>query len=536
MLFLTDKKRRKLESQQRSRLHTEKGHTSTDSTDIFSLPQYIRVMVSNYQPLQTVFSIPEGECHTRPIKTDEQFSPTVTIVDDATQQPLDCILLLQGEKPPEVTCKTLFCYIAVQVSYHDEHGSHHHPLYHMESKTCKQGNLPFIFSFHQPGTLCVIQLSIYSIVDSEGVEYMHQSEDCRCIVRIIDRKQHHCQSRAQHGAVRMKEPPRIRYTGPLATARYNKIKKCFKLLYLSSKNEQIPQLAKRIIDSSDISLDIKIDAMCWEAFVGILEPEHCKDSEKVFEAAMNKASQLDCQNSVLLQGMILKHLGYIQYANCNDDEALKYISAAREILANAVPSQITAQVLFIGLMAKWRKILSTPQGMQDVSLSTSSLNKSIEGDYDLLLEHADFMEEYEQPDLFLFLTEKASFHLRSFIIEDKLPPKALQPTEDDIKKAEQCLNRISVNMLPNEVNPFAALYYRALSDLFLWKQKYSEAFAHAKWGKQLCLEGKIQLGIDIFTQRLQLLESLQLDAQKKESEEEAIDEILKEFSGETIQP
>ena len=158
----------------------------------------------------------------------------------------------------------------------------------------------------------------------------------------------------------MKEPSRITYTGPLATAKYHKIKKHFKQLYLTSKNEQIPQLAKRIIDSSSISLDINVDAMCWEAFIGILEPEHCKDSEKLFEAAMNKASRLDCQNSVLLQGMILKHLGYIQYANCNDDEALKYISAAREILANAVPSQVTAQVLFIGLMAKWRKILSTP--------------------------------------------------------------------------------------------------------------------------------------------------------------------------------
>ena len=249
-MFLSDKKHRKLESQQQSRLHPEKGHTSTDPTDIFSLPQYIRVMVSNYQPLQTIFSIPEGECHTRPIKTDEQFSPIVTIVDAATQQPLDCVLLLHSEKPPEVTSRALFCYIAVHISYHDEHGSHHHPLYHMESKPCKQGNLPFIFSFHQPGTLCVIQLSIHSIVDSDEMEYVHQSEDCRCIVQIIDRKQHHCQSRTQHGAVRMKEPPCITYTGLLATAKYHKIKKCFKQLYLSSKNAQIPQLAKRIIDSS----------------------------------------------------------------------------------------------------------------------------------------------------------------------------------------------------------------------------------------------------------------------------------------------
>ena len=128
--------------------------------DIFSLPQYIRVVVSDYQPLQTVFAISESEYHTRQIKNDEQFSPTVTIVDTATQQPLDCVLLLDGEKPPEVNYRTLFCYIAVQVAYHDAHGSHPYPQYHVESKPCKQGKLPLIFCFHQSDTACVIQLSV----------------------------------------------------------------------------------------------------------------------------------------------------------------------------------------------------------------------------------------------------------------------------------------------------------------------------------------------------------------------------------------
>ena len=489
-------------------------------------------MVSNYQPLQTVFAISESNCHTRQTKIDEHFSPTVTIVDTATQQTLDCVLLLHDEKPPEVTSRALFCYIAVKVSYHDAHGSHPHPPYHVESKPCMQGKLPLGFCFHQPGMLCVIQLSIYSIVDSEGVEYMHHSEDCMCIIQIIDRKQHHCHSRTQHGVVRVSEPHRIRFTGPLATAKYHKIAKCFKQLYLSFKSEQILQLAKRIIDCSVISLDIKVDAMCWEALVGTYDPEQYTHSEKLFEAAMNKASQLECQNSVLLTGMILKHLGYVQYAKSNDDEALKYMSAAREILANAEPSQITAQVLCIGLKAKRRKIFSTLQGMQNVSLSTSSLIESIERDYNLLLEHAAFMEEYEQPEVLFFLAEKASFHLRSFILDesDKLPSKALQPSQDDIKKAEECLNRISKDKLPNQVNPFAALYYRALCDFFLWKQKYSEAIEIAKRGKKLSLKGNITIGIRISTQRLQLLERLTLDTQKEEKEEEAIDEILKEFS------
>ena len=136
--------------------------------DIFSLPQYIRVMVSNYQLLQIVFAISESEYHTRELRPDEQFSPTVTIVDTATQQTLNCVLLLSGEKPPKVNYRTLFCYIAVQVSYCDVHGSHPYPLYDVESKPCKQGKLPLIFCFYQPGRACNIQLSVHSIVDSEG--------------------------------------------------------------------------------------------------------------------------------------------------------------------------------------------------------------------------------------------------------------------------------------------------------------------------------------------------------------------------------
>ena len=99
------------------------------------------------------------------MKTEEQFSPTVTMVDAATKQPLDCVLLLHGEKPPEVTCKTLFVHIAVQVTValnHDTHIPYPHPPYHLESKPCKQGKLTPTFIFHQSGILCVIQLSVHS--------------------------------------------------------------------------------------------------------------------------------------------------------------------------------------------------------------------------------------------------------------------------------------------------------------------------------------------------------------------------------------
>ena len=162
----TEKKHWKPEQLHHSRPCPAKG--STDPLDSFSLPRCICVMVSNYQLLQAIFAMPKGECHVREIRPDEQFSPTVTIVDAGTKQILDCVLLLHGDKPPEVNCRTLFCYIAVQVTdvphYDDEHGSHPYTLYHMESKPCKQGKLPLTFCFHQPGTVCVIQLSIRFVV------------------------------------------------------------------------------------------------------------------------------------------------------------------------------------------------------------------------------------------------------------------------------------------------------------------------------------------------------------------------------------
>ena len=256
---LSDTKYRKFESQQESRLYSGKIQASNDCTDVFSLPQYIRIMVLNYQLMQTVFAIDKGEYHSREIKNDEQFSPTVTILDTATKLPLECVLLLHGEKPPEVSGRTLFCYIAVQVSYCEEQGSPPHP-YHMESKPCKQGKLPLIFCFYQPGTVCVIQLSVHSIVDSEGVVYMYNTDDCTCVVRIIDRKQHvQC-----HGVERVKEPPLIRYTGPLATANYHKIAQQFEKV--SPKAESLQQLASKIT-SGNFSDDITF-AVCTRKLQG----------------------------------------------------------------------------------------------------------------------------------------------------------------------------------------------------------------------------------------------------------------------------
>ena len=497
----------KLENPYHSRLRQDKGDELIVSDYIFSLPQYIRVMVSNYQPLLTILAIAKGECHTRETKMDEQFSPTVTIVDSGTQRPLDCVLLLHGEKAPEVTCRTLFCYIAVEV-----HGSHPHPLYHMENKPCKQGKLPLTFCFHQPGTVCVIQLSIHSIVDSEGVEYMYHSEDCTCVVQVVGQEQHLCYPRVQHGVARVKEPPLLRYTGPLATKRFHMLKEQFTKMLVSPSYERIQLLSKYILVESSISLDIKVCALCWEA-LSMAVHENYKHAEELLKTAWQKASQLECQNGLLLQGRVLRHLAVMQYFYRNDDKALEYVSGAKERLFNAAPSDETAFTLHTELVVKRRR-----------HILSSQLYQSTEREYELLLEHAKYMdEEYEKPVVCNFFTMKASFHLRSDLITYKLPPEEYWPTTDDLRKAEECLKSVHVSP-ENQISHYKIRYCCTLSDWHIWKQQYSEAKHYLEEARKLYDQMKSHRIEALFRadQRLMLVEKL--------TEEKKIDEILKTYS------
>ena len=462
-------------------------------------------MVSNYQPLQTVFAISESEYHTREIKTEEQFSFTVTIVDAATQQPLDCVLLLHGEKPPEVTCRTLFSYIAVQVSYRDAHGFHPYPPYHVESKLCEQGKLPLIFCFHQPGTVCNIHLSVHSIVDSEwGVVYMYHFEDCDCNVQVIDSGQHvGVKTTDRRGVVRMKEPPLLRYTGPLATKKFHKIERQFIKMYLSPNYKQILQHSKQLVDKNGISADIKVFALCWEALSEAVQ-SNSKHAEEVLRDAWKRGSQPECENGLLLQGTVLRHLAFMQYAQDNNDKALEYILGAKNKLSLAAPFNETALTLYTKLRIKTCTLFSKHQQF------STELSKSIEKEYELLLEHAKYMEDYEILVVCNFFTMKARFHLRSDLITDKLPPEKCQPSPDDLKKAEECLNRVSLDILRNLSNYYTVRYYCTLSDLHIWKQQYNMAVDYLEKARELHYQIELNPSMH-FDRRFKLIDGLNGD-------------------------
>ena len=207
----------------------------------------------------------------------------------------------------------------------------------MKRKPCKQSKLPLTCCFHQPGTACVINLSIYSIVDSEGVEYVHQSEDCTCIVEIIDRDQHGGVELRDRG-VRMKEPSSLRFTGPLATKQFLKWAWKFKELYLHGKHKKIRQVSKQIRFQN---VDMQVFSLCSQALSEIVG-SHFKPAEKVLKKALAKVSNKNCENSLLLRGRVLRHFAFLQHSQGNSVKALDYIQQAKESLSNAAPSYETA--------------------------------------------------------------------------------------------------------------------------------------------------------------------------------------------------
>ena len=297
----------------------------------------------------------------------------------------------------------------------------------------------------------------------------------------------------------MKETAVIRYTGPLATAHYHKIAQQFEKV--SPKAESLQQLASKIT-SGNFSDDIKVIALCWEALIDIQgKPKHNKG---LLKTAWDIATKVKCKNDVLLQGRVLRHWAHVECVLGNYGEALDYISSAKQRFANAAPFNETASVIYTEIFAEWQRLSSSP-----TPTAFSHLYKSTERNYDLLLKHSEFMEEYEKYRLYLYFTEKAKLHLRSVLITDKLPSEEYHPSEEDLKKAESCLNVACLHetKLPEQANNYKGNYYLALSDLYLWKDEYPKAMEHAELAKELFMRqaNVTLLSINRPEERLKLL-------------------------------
>ena len=192
---------------------------------------------------------------------------------------------------------------------------------------------------------------------------------------------------------------------------------------------------------------------------------------------------------------------------CQYDRALECIDEAIVKLFNTAPSHDRAGIIFQEILLRQQH--NTPPDTVTAEVGNWS-RETLERDFELLVAHANYIEEYEKPALCLFLTCKAEFHLRSSQIMDDLPSRESRPTEVDLQKAEACLKGEPLEVCPSQVNYYKAQYYLTLSDLHLWRQEYPEAMVNARNAKQQFLQGKITNDKScIPDQRLKLLERLE---------------------------
>ena len=272
------------------------------------------------------------------------------------------------------------------------------------------------------------------------------------------------------------------------------------------------KLSKEILISESISTDIKVFALCWKALSEAVHKGY-ENAERSLRLAWEKASKLECENGLLLQGRVLRHLAHFQFCQADDDKALEYMSLAKQRLFHAAPSNETALALYTELRMKRRRLLS--------KTFSSEQYMSLDKEYELLLEHAKYMEEYEKPVVCNFLTMKASFHLRSDMITDKLPSEEYWPSPDDLLKAENCLKK---DTMPSQINAYTARYYRTLCDLHIWKQEYPEAMRCLKEATKVYDQMKLKgnNSLQRVDQRLKLLEIQKSDGTIDEKQKDAI--------------
>ena len=301
--------------------------------------------------------------------------------------------------------------------------------------------------------------------------------------------------------------PLLRYTGPLATKTYHKLEKHFTKLFLSPNFEEIQQYSKQ---QSNVNVDIKVFVLCWEALsVAIRANFHRKRFSRLLRTAWKLTSTPECKNGLLLQGRVLRHWAHMEYARGNYDKALLYTERAKDRFSNAARSNETAFVLHTKLRLNRQIMLFNEPFRYDHYTS-------MESEYERLLDHAKDMEEYEQPVVCNFFTMKASFHLRSDMITDKLPPEQYWPSPDDLRKAEECLKRVSLDIMPTLSNFYTARYYCVLCDLHIWKKQYSEAMRYLEEARDVYDQMKLKSDTMwrtcmLVDQRLKLLKRLMED-------------------------
>ena len=295
----------------------------------------------------------------------------------------------------------------------------------------------------------------------------------------------------------VREPEMIRFSGCLATRRFQRIDKAFQVAIHAGQVKDVEPAADSEV-MSNMNPDYKAIGLLYRANCRAMIAGRSRVNEALADCdrAIKVAKPMECQNGVLITLRALRMKLSILRTEEQFEKASDCLQKARGLFSSVAPSYDSAAFLYEEIRLKLITEDKTTYSQSDIQL-----------DYERTLRHVDCSTENDFSQVFIFSNSRAEALLKSSMIrdEERLSPA---PTEQDLSKAEKILNNLPINQLPEEAYVYRGWHYLAQSDLYTWRKQYAEAKEWAKKSLEQFARGGVSYATDVVQRRLKLLKRL----------------------------
>ena len=294
----------------------------------------------------------------------------------------------------------------------------------------------------------------------------------------------------------VREPEIIRFSGCLATRRFQRIDKAFQVAIHAGQVETVESAAEVM---SNINPDYKAIGILYRAHCRALiaGPSQFNEALADCDRAIEVAKPMECQNGVLITLRAFRMKLSMLRTMGQFERASDCLQKARGLFSSVAPSYDSAAFLYEEIRLKLLTEDKTTYSQYNIQL-----------DYERALRYIDCSTENHFSQVFIFSNSRAEEALlKSSMLrdEERLSPA---PTEQDLSKAEKILNNLPINQLPEEAYVYRGWHYLARSDLYTWRKQYAEAKEWAKKSLEQFAGGRVSYATDVVQRRLKLLERL----------------------------
>ena len=438
-----------------------------------------------------------------PQDDDQWLTLAVSIQDSSSGVPLSCVVALQGEELT-TTKGQMICFLSLKIDVVGDdqlqmnlpQARNQKAAYfiqrHRKSKCTPNGKATFQVCFFLADANYIISLNIHSVYDEDGLE---------CIGYTVEHYTGFISTIKTVERNAFKAPPLLKYEGPLASKKFQKLMLLYTQLFYQGKKEDSNMIMSRVTSSDSTNPDIKLYMLIYKATEKAFNVQTITQLEELFQ----KSHSLKYQNGYLLQAVAMMSLSQTHSFQGRTEKSLECIRHSRSLCLEIAPSYLTSCVFFNDA----RILISMHKGNMTPSIKRrilELLDRSIADSY--------YGTGWQRLMIFQTHVFKAMFCLNGVLDLHVTSTGNYTPTEEDISIAEQHLNAAPLEFV-SEVHMDKVVYYAALSDLNRWKENTKRAREYAEVAKQLCVEKGFFANV-----------IPSLEARLKQLEPDTIDEIL----------